>query len=269
MPRHQRGRNSSPISMFSFQDIMTSVMGVVLFITLMMVIELVQRVPKTMAVVESPRETPKTDTRALALRLAQLQEQYRRQLERTNALALVHEDGGTDVRASAAMAQGEIEHARDMIERARLAMEALKTQDPGEKVRGGLAELARLEVEETRLRALIESQKHNTRLTYIIQPGLTKSPRLLEVTDRSLALGSPNDSEPTVTMRHASLEDRLKQLRGLLEGLDPESAYVVLLIKPSGFKDSDVVCKLIKDAGLSVGTELVREDQQTLLRPEE
>ena len=145
-------------------------------------------------------------------RLAELQEQYRLQLERTNALAAVHDDGGTDVRATAAVAQEHIEHARAVIERARVAMLDLKKQDPGEKVRQALAELARIEVEATQLKVLIDAQNHNTRLTYIIQPGLTKSPRLLEVTAKTFSLGSPNDSAPAITLRHPSVGERLKQL---------------------------------------------------------
>lgn len=65
----RRGSAAPPISLFSFQDIITSVAGIIIFLTLMMAVELVQHANDS-----PPVQTSKLNTELSETVSAQLEE---------------------------------------------------------------------------------------------------------------------------------------------------------------------------------------------------
>lgn len=278
MPR--RGRRNSPFSLFSFQDIITSVTAILILIVLILSLELVTRKSRdaaaSPAMTRASLEESITDLEKLAARLeqkaampsaaarrravAEIDRDIRITLDQIEA---AKGDLETAERINDA-AQSEARVAATRLEAARSdAAEAERRATEAEDIAGEAARVAaanerdrqHLEAERERRR---DKPSPGTELVFNAPPDDGRQPWLLEVSVdgcAALALGT-----------------------GMVQALGPETGpgspfsvwadslrtaehYVLLLVRPSGTDRFDAVRSALRDRNITIGIDFIGEEQ--------
>ncbi len=268
--RHRRSRASdAAVSLFSFQDIMTAVMGILILITLLMALDLTVTISQPAQAAAKPGMASATDLAALRARQTHLEQQYREALARATQLGEMQGADDTVVqqaRGRLVLAYQHLEALQEKVERAR----AILADAPNPKeVQAQLDELDRAEAEIERLSALIDQRRRHPRLSYIHQRGATRTPILIDVSNRAFGVGMIDDPESALWLTNPDKALRLRQLQELARNRNSHREYFVLLLRPSAFDQYDAVNQVLRSAGFAVGLELIEEATIVLPRPEE
>lgn len=278
----RRGRaTGAAISLFSFQDIITSVTAIMILLVLILTLELVTRSQQRGVAAEDRRvardlraavEALERRAEVLRTELAALQSSVTRSASFSEAETRDRERLAAD--RAAALAE-ELDLLTSQLRTATLARRRTEAElvteqsAEGAESAGHVAAMeARAQEMEAANRAERERQKQartaadgSVAPTFVFNAaaGSTLEPRLVEVAGDGLAVLVPGGGQP-------------RRFRGLggdftrwLAGLDPRSEYVVLILRPSGIGSFDAVKDRVKARGLEVGAELVGESTTVAL----
>lgn len=268
-------QSGSPISFFAFQDIITSVSGILIIVTLLLALNLGSANP----MLEQERATAAQESRLAAL-LDELST-FRRMADRAAA-----ERGGKATAAELAERAAKLRaDARALAERnARFRAEAADIRpDAGEAQRAEAlarlsaskqprrAEIQKLEadaaaraaeaqaaaraVEQAQAAALAEQQRRNV-LRLIPEPSATnREPVIAQLATRHWTLQRFDTQEKTNGTT-------LTEFRTALGGLSALKQYVVFYGKPSAADEFQAYVDAARSAGFGVGYDLVPEETQ-------
>jgi hypothetical protein len=280
MSRRGRGREAA-ISLFSFQDIITSVTAIMILLVLILSLELVTRVPGRQVSAED-RQTAADLRRSLD--------------EMREKVAAIRHDTGDAREAAIQIAGFDAEETRSRTAAARRRLEAGRSeirsltsrlsetrsrQREAERSlsrsqgRGSVPEVSQIEALEARTREieaanrdeaqrqegerrrLASQPRQPSRLVFNAAPEDGRAPVLLDVSERGLVGLDPAEGKPV--RLGAFRMGPPGALGRWLEGLDQDSRYVVVLLRPSGVEAYDAVRDAVVEAGLGIGLELIGE----------
>jgi len=280
----RRGRNrGSAISLFSFQDIITSVTAIMILLVLILTLELITRSQSSGVRAEDQRvarqlteSIESMEQRAAALR-KELGE------SRSTALAMAAFSAADvrqreqDAAAVAAALADEIRVLESQVRSAQVARRrseaellAVTATGPGfsreqvDATRRRAAEIAAANQQERRRQeaASRDSGLENvTGGTLVFNPsiGSRLTPILLEVSGDGLTAIRSGEPTPERLGRFG------RRFLTWLGGLDADREYVVIVLRPSGIDDFDDVYNAIRDSPLDVGTELIGEGMSVII----
>lgn len=255
-------RGAGPaISLFSFQDIITSVMGVLLFVALLLALQLVQAAVKVQEVAAEPGPSAE-EMQHLEKKEAELEDELRQlashsqdysqlSLEGVAALRRQVEDAAAQLRemeerSEKVFARGNSEMREDLQE-----VEKLKRQDQ-ELDR----ELARLDSELRRLSTMKE-------LTFHLS-GFEGSNRYVLDLGREVwkvyRLSRSGDASP-ITEWRGNADERKSRALSWCDQLSG-SNYVFLLVRPSARNEAWELIQRLRARGIPRGFEPLGEEQQ-------
>jgi hypothetical protein len=278
------GRRSTypSISLFSFQDIVTSVTAILILVVLILTLELISR-----KFVEAATSAAASTT-TIKESVAELEELVARL-----QAAIPEEDAASQLRAPLPTTERDVRILRDQRERLlgqvedarrirdesrRLAEEAvgeLKRQESLEtemqqqeqeahdvametkKLNEANAdERDRLEALEDELKA---RPKGETELVYRRPRDTSRQSWLLEVSEAGFVALRLGTGRPEPLGREDGGESRLAVWAGQLK---PNGDYVLVLIRPSGIEATESVLAILKDLGIPHGTDFIGEGQE-------
>lgn len=263
----KRGGSSSPLSLFSFQDIITGLCGVLVLFVLVMVLDLVVRrdamLPST---VDTPvPEDPFASETALRREIGELEArtaEIRAELEKRRV-----------VTAKGVSSERKEESEREISEKEREAAALLSQADALrtrlEKARGADAKSKKAlqEMEATRrtLEAGLAEMKNHKGVTLIPERGNLKSPVYIVLGNAGVEIFRPVDkgAHPIRASRHEMAET----IRNVLSLLDNATHMVVLLVRPSGADDMMPVAALVRTLGFACGRDPLEEDVAVAFGP--
>lgn len=263
-----RKRNSAPVSLFAFQDIITSVTGIMVLVTLMLALEVIQK--KEQAPEAKSREMA-TDAAAAAAvvdsALAETQTtlaELRRQLEqrqdselasisldrsllerRLNDLREVERMLADDLRKSEAERRQSAERARDA------AAEQTAHADTAVSIEQVIAE-AREKHEQ------LQKLRQENRLIFRNSDGNTKTTWILQLDGTTIQA-----AEIGKTARPTSFPS-VANFAQWLQGRSPQQDYFVIMAKPSAVETLDLLRKEITNAAFDLGYDLLPQNQNTV-----
>jgi multidrug resistance efflux pump len=257
----RRGRNNSAFSLFAFQDIITSVTGIMVLITLVLALELLQRkesapAAKTAQVTDDIRKT--IDENKLAIQQLKLQlEQSMRLVEefasiditRVNVELTDLKQRNESLRREIAKLESEQQDAKERLEEARS-----KKQDRSSDPKTLEDLLRQLEEAAKQLARL----KKSNRVIFNPSEGQSKSPWLVEIADNGLKVAKIGVSAAPATF------DTVDQFKTWAAARRPSAEYFVLLVKPSGIDSFANVRTVLKDMSFDLGYDLLTEDQNAI-----
>lgn len=280
MSRRGRGREAA-ISLFSFQDIITSVTAIMILLVLILSLELVTRVPGRQVSAEDRRTAADLrrsldevrqrvaairhaagDAREEALAIAGFDAEETR--ARTAAAGRQRDAGRSEIRSLASR----LSETRSLQREAERSLSRSQSRDTipqaGEiealEVRTVEIEAANREEErrqEEERRRLASQPRRSSRLVFNAAPEDGRSPVLLDVSQRGLVGLDPADG--SLVRLGAFRFGPPGALGRWLAGLDQDSQYVVVLLRPSGVDSYDAVRDAVVEAGLGIGLELIGE----------
>ena len=260
----RRGARDSVVSLFAFQDVMASVIGVLFFVVLLMSMYITETGPGK---VDRRRRDPAEELRRAVYRakheLADVQRSVRRSAE--TASLLVKDD--TEIAAS-------IRELNEWLKSLLRTVEAKKNatskaeQDAQSMVQSVAEEektLVLLRQRVAQAQADIDRVDKTPRLSYIIgeDPGRLE-PWLVDLTDKTITVGSKDGSKTVMTFRASTQDKRVEQFQAWAKLQNPRTHYFVLLIRPSSADFCAKVAVFLKDAGFHLGTDLLPEDWQVM-----
>ncbi len=254
----RRRKAQNPFSLFSFQDIVTGLCGIIIFFVLVMLVDLVmQREAPTMAdedpalLVDDTRESMRREIVELSARLQVLKEATRRLILATG------EKAAPDVEARLVAEMNEKEK-----EVAALLSQIMDLRARVAKARDADAESRRKVAEMEKTRRLLEERlaklKKTKGVTLIPERGEFKAPIFVVCGRGGIEVLRPVAKEQY--RKWYPYGDMESGLSAELSVLDRTTHTVILLIRPSGISRMDALVKIVKGLGFSCGRDPLEED---------
>jgi len=263
----RRGRESSAFSLFAFQDIITSVMGIMVLITLILALELLQRTEnspsqKTQEAVSMIRSTV-SEASKLNKRIADLNDELAKRRTRISKFADFDvnriDEKSVEMNLFNERLDSEIFAMVDVIkETTRREQEAKKLlskqeNDP-EKTRA-------LQEEIKKKMETVKELRRSKRIIFNPTEGDTKTPWLVEITAQGFKVAKSAVSAKTQSFSNVTDFENWANQR------DRNSVYFVLLIKPDGILNYFAARRELIKSRFDIGYDLLMQDQ-TAVGPE-
>lgn len=254
--RRGRGHNSVPVSLFAFQDVMTSIMGILLMVTLLMALD------QSRSGRGTPAAVPTTES--MESLLAQKEH-----------LAQVMRDLRAKAGASTNSPFSRLLSKRLELERLYSKIEAMNSQvarsyavvasevDANSDVAGLLRDLNLAAQEVERLKGEIQNVRERRRMTYIISKQFPKKPIIVEIAEKEWNISFEPESNNSFALVATDVNRALALLRSQIEDFPPDQYFVVLVVKPSGMASYKNVDEMLEDRGYDRGLEPLPEDWTT------
>ncbi|MAB83347.1 MAG: hypothetical protein CMJ24_07920 [Phycisphaerae bacterium] len=262
--RGRRGARGAAFSLFAFQDILTTTIGVVLLILLVLALN-ISFTTITDVVSKSQDQHPLSamdedqlarqielksrilgsidSSNSVKEELAQLDKETRQFLDELESLLEATQLDAQQAAQQASQAMSELESldaqlAAKWDELAQLAdaakLEAAESEE--------MEELKRLRGEQGRLEAELNGALANNSLVYIKQQGGKKKPLLVEITRDTILVHSKGISEgmPMIELSHVDIDERCESAVELIRQLcADEKSYPLLVVSPEGGEPVD------------------------------
>ncbi len=257
----RRRTDESPVSLFSFQDIITSVTGVLILLSLILSLS-VLGTPSEPA---PPAERPTADVSDE--QLADLRAQVRQLAEDTERVTLVRQRTKGRTQEELERELAELRRQRSQLQEAQrsLAESLLQTSD---------AQLALLEqslqaaqTEQAQLQAELSAQEGQRTLlnngravVYNLAPGLPKRAWFVDVSAARITVTSGDAA--TAPREFAGSGARAAELAFLAwaQGRPADAEYFVLLVRPDGIKTFDALYGFLRARKFDTGLDLLSRD---------
>ena len=263
----RRGARSAPFSLFAFQDVMASVIGMLFLIVLIMALGIVdhkaggasRRIedvgPEEIDVVTRRTAEQRRTVRELESEIASVSNQVE--------LILTRED--KDVLGEIRRLHARVRELYEAIESESVELSRLTRQEQsGRQVaseKAGSIEEMRRELAE--LKDRLKHAKAAPNLAYIMDaPVEGKEPWLLEVSEKALRVASKDGLSTVLEFSATSAEGRQKQFVQWARGQSSRTHYFVILIKPSGITQAKELEQELRRMGFQIGSDLLPEAWQ-------
>jgi|GEM_PF-1420647 hypothetical protein len=255
---------SSPFTLFSFQDIMSSVSAVVILMTLLLCVELINR-----HVADSGG--PSTEQlEAIRREIAAVEEEVALLKTRIDAYNALAEKLAVSRPEQVADECRQLEFRVKTLE-AELQAASAEREQLQSRERAALAELdaaqkfaslrrEKIQRDAEQMRRKLERIRSGEDLVYTPAPGLGKRAWLLELSGKRWTLRSldPPWHETVIEDSHS----RLEKLKSIVRQRDPNREYFVIVVRPSAVRQFREVAEMLRAARFQIGFDLVGEDQQ-------
>ncbi len=254
----RRRRAVSEVSLFAFQDVMASLIGVLFFVVLMAALSIVER-PAAASGGDAPAAIEAARARARALSTeAEEARQRLAALERARVTGSDPRWTANEVRALHATLMALHERVRQ-VQRARTQDEVEHDEAEG-RLRVTRAEADALDAALAELR---DRARAGPRVAYIFDSGPgTPEPWLVELSAEALRVATPDGAGAVFSFGGDSAQTRRERFLAWARRQDPAACYFVLLIKPSAVSWGYELAKTLSEAGFRFGTDLLPEPWQ-------
>lgn len=259
----RRGRHGVAMSLFAFQDVMASVIGILFLVVLLMSLDIVnQQAPgASMENVAAETHRQLQDTvRDLSGQLEQLQKEAQQIVHDKNLAASGEEhllEELTRLRQALANIRRSIaEHQEQLLTaKSKGAEQKQQYQDKLQQLQDAQQQLAQL-TEQLRL------AEDRPPVTYILDQADPMQPWLVELTDRAIRVASSDGQSIVLEFRAGKFAARKQQLIDWAGSQNRATHYFVIMKKPSGLQYGYQIEKAIKAISFDIGTDLVPEDYE-------
>jgi hypothetical protein len=268
--RRRRSRNGLAISLFSFQDIITCLTGIVLIISVMLALQ----------VVAAPAFEDKLPAQATAEEIALLRSEVLGLSEEVNGYQTANGAGKATIDTWIPVAEvpALLQRARSRERKlesdkasARNALSQTVAQIAEIKKKREKAEAGAKKVEKSRESLLAKLHKIRTggEVLFIPEPGVSLNPVLLECSGNRLRILTRHEDlwiKEIEIKGSPDTEQSLDQLKGWLKKRRKEGACVVILVRPSAVSAFSSILIVVRDLGWTVGWEPLPKESSIALR---
>jgi hypothetical protein len=255
--RGRRGVNEDPISLFSFQDIITSVTGIIILLALLLVVELTKR-PKQLV-------TNSVDDSASHIQ-AEINDLESR-IEAVRALLMSSSKFANDVASIPAAELDAVEQqARKEIAALEAALAQLRqdekrtqTATDSQSDEGEFAEsmLRSIRDKNDELQSQLESVRRSNRVIYNSEDNAEKSAWLVDLKADQIEVGRPNLDDARHTFDSAGFDE---SFLSWAKQRNNQAEYFVLLVRPESIRLYEELSLSLTESGLSLGFDLLSSD---------
>jgi hypothetical protein len=267
MARRARRHHGAPVTFFSFQDIILSVTGILILVTLLLTLELATRaelVTQTPVQMLDPAQI-NAQVATVERRRAALQEEVQG-LERLLAEVGKAQLGPT---GSIEELRGALTARRAAVARLQQEAESLDAAAEGKREGAGAirAASAELEAEAVKLEASaraaaaeLANQVPTNRLFFLPGQGDGKRPLIVECSAKQVRVGQPNEKGELVELASWAGADGVHGFSQWVRSRDAGREYLVLFARPDGTGQYERAHLQLARLGFDVGWDAIPED---------
>ena len=254
----RRGRSGPAISLFAFQDIITSVTGIILLITMMMAVELVQNMQRAASAPQEQKSSAVERTlRGTLEENAQEIVRLERLLEETTTIRF-DADALRRRLANLSAATAELEKQTTRIEVTQKDIEQRKAELAEQSKDLTPEAIEKLAEEQREMAQQIEAMRQSNRVIFNRPEGAARIPWLLELNADGILAAEMGASRPPQSFADAA---------GLLTWVGTQNAgaiYFVILVKPDSILTFDSLRQELQERQFEVGYDLLGADQTAI-----
>ncbi len=252
----RRRKTGNPFSLFSFQDIITGLCGIMIFLVLIMLVDIITRRAAESVPVMEVSEVERLEREVMAL-----EEKAKTLLAAIRAKrAATASDAPDEKRYGAASELADAEAS------------ARRAESEGRKADVAASEAAAanaaafervrmLEARATELEKRLEELKKQNRITLIPEEGFRKKPVYLVLSATETEVASPYIEDGKRTLCGAGEEGFQKAL-AFLGKLSVHDYCVVLLVRPDSFDRMERIAFRLREEGFDVGRDPIGQKTQ-------
>ncbi len=254
----RRRSTGNPFSLFSFQDIITGLCGIMVFFVLVMLVDLIseREAPRNEAE-QTPYEA-EDNLNALKREIASQRESLKQLKEATRRIIVASESKVAPEKETilvAEMNEKEREAAALDLQIRDRRMRVAKARDADAESRRKVAEMGKTRrLFQERLSKLTRAKG----VTLILEPGEFKAPIFIVCGRDGVEVLRPIAKRPYRKLY--PYDDMVEGVTNELSPLDRSTHTVILLIRPSGISLMDTLVTLVKGMGFSYGRDPLEED---------
>lgn len=253
----RRGKNRSAFSLFVFQDIIMSVTGIMILITLILSLEMMERQEM------SPRE-----------RTSEIISQLKNAVGEVEDLEKQFNAGKSQLedltRFSPTRLQTQINELTELTEvmqkeNTSIAQDQMKTEvernkavEQQDQIRAEQNKTEVIQRQVQDLKERLEKMKQENRVIFNPAEGTSKTPWLVELTANKISVAEMGKSQVPSQFSNVS------QFKDWLAGRNPATQYFVLLIKPDGIEQFHSLLPHLKEKNYDVGFDLLSANQKAI-----
>lgn len=246
----------SPFSLFSFQDIITGLCGIMIFLVLVMLVDIITR-----RAAESVPVMEVSEVERLEKEVAELEAKAKALLAAVRAKrAAAAADAPEEARHGAAVELAEQE-ARGRMAEAEGRKAEKDASDAAAANEAATETVRALEARATKLEKRLEELKKRNRITLIPEEGFRKKPVYVVLSSSGTEIASPY-LDGGKTSAYGSGEEAFQKALARLAGLDTHAYCLVLLVRPDAFDRMDRIAFRLREAGFDVGRDPIAQDAE-------
>lgn len=266
-----RRRTMGPgVSFFAFQDIITAVVGIFILITLILVLELTQRVEAASRPPTANVDQIKATIESLTAETKRLSQEYEQRIQRQSEVAEINEFNRSakieEMRTAVRVAGQQLETAEDQVQQ---AVQRIREQQQREMEL--LREAERLETDRDAIEELNQKLQDIDRManrlkshTGWIYRDQTAEGRALCILSLS-STGIDLQDAGSKTVKNLNGVDWFFDFKGWLDSIDVKSRHFLLLVRPSGAAEFEKTRSLLVGRNAVFGFDLVSDDHEAQL----
>jgi hypothetical protein len=256
----RRRKVGAAISLFAFQDIITSVSAILIFVTLLMTLDLLDRRPDGGDAAQAAADDLRSAIAETTARRDALRARSRQVQQKLHALTDASPD---DLRRKAELAEAEAADLDGQVRRLAGRVEQAGRRVEQAEARVGEAEdrrreLAALEEEAESLDGQVADEADGNRVYYNVVGGRPRAGWLVEVSrDRIAAAPLDREARPVVFDR-----GRSSGCAEFLAWVAGRGDYLLLAVRPGGGERFDAIADTLRASGHPFGYDPIAEDQE-------
>jgi hypothetical protein len=254
-----RRDQSSPVSFFSFQDVMMCTIGVTIVITLVLVLQIGAVAARATSGAEGGSLVVGDD--------GSLEAEARRLRQALEQAAARQRDGGRDRAELRQQVLAQNERAQRLLSRQQALQQRLRAASAQAAADPAMLEAADLLHRRDELEEELRTESLRRRVTYLVAPD-DRKPVIVEVQGDRLVAGTTLEQDAPLALPLADLDSAAALLQAWMRGLpDPDRRSVLFVVKPSGVAAwRDLRARLAAMPGMQgvpMGLDLIPEDAFT------
>lgn len=256
----RRKIHAAPMSLFAFQDVLMSVIGIMLLVVMLLAMQ-----------ITTDSLPPSSETSYFDDTVNQLHERMRgAQARLYEANSLTSTLTTSELLDRVSIKRGEVDalyiQISDREQELQTRFAALESSTGViDAVRKTLEDAMDAEVRLLQARQELETEQRNRRLLYVMDSRYPKRALIVELSESGWRLGGAEQHSTAITLSHARHNDREAGLRRWLGNFPVETHYVLLLVKPSGQAMLENVEAFCRQLGYGIGIDLLPERSSALI----
>lgn len=255
----RRKRNDSPFTLFAFQDIITSVTGILILITLILALSIVDKPLNESSENRENVQALKAQLASLQADVNSLEQQTTSDSELLDLMAQFGVEGIEDLNQALSEA---IKKTKQMLGAGAIAnasngRKAEQVRDQVSRKTADLEQIARKILEQ---RKLLEEIVASNRVAYRFQGSRGDEPWIIDVGSDKWLAAPANKNQKPVVFAQKGLRQRLNSLENWYRSASSSQKYMVLLVRPDGVESYSAIRESKKLAGTSFGVDLIPSD---------
>ena len=261
----RRGARDNMSSLFAFQDVMASLIGILFFVVLFMSLDIIEQ---SAPAAEAAAAASEQDRALVALRekLQKLIEQRdrlgRQVLRQTEKLNAASAYSDQDLVESIKKLHKKIQYLLASMKQAEseLARKNAQVRKVTKETGAARTKMKSLDEDIRKVRAKDKAARSMPRVAYIIDEAPDLEPWLVEVSGNRIRSAVKDGTSAVMTFAADNPDKRKSQFLSWARSQESTKHYFVILIKPSGLKQAHDIRKRLDGMGFRLGKDLLPED---------